>query len=155
MELGHFSSLLLFISFDICGGSSLMPHSAFLSPILACQIHSDFLFAHCNTLPALSVCLLLLLRSVFLFSLHYLCFSVRMWRLRLLCLSDRCQGHSISRSSTLSLPHKHTRTHKTRHKMPTAAWCVVNRSVTADSLGGWSVGEICSQSCHWHIHVAK
>lgn len=49
----------------------------------------------------------LLLPSVFVFSLYCLCFIECRCDYGLLCLSDRCQGHSISDISTLSLPHKH------------------------------------------------
>ena len=67
-------------------------------------------------------------------------YRVEMWLYGLLCLSDRCQGHSISDISTLSSPHK--RTHTTQREQPNAAWCVVNRSVAGDSPGRWSVSEI-------------
>lgn len=92
----------------------------------------------------------LLLPSVFVFSLYCLCFIECRCDYGLLCLSDRCQGHSIFTTQT---PRTHTHTHT--HEQPTAAWCVVNRSVTGDSLGGWSVSEISLQSCHWHIHVVR
>lgn len=49
----------------------------------------------------------LLLPSVFVFSLYCLCFIECRCDYGLLCLSDRCQGHSIADISTLSLPHKH------------------------------------------------
>lgn len=81
------------------------------------------------------------------------------------CLSDRCQGHFILDTSTLPLRHErgkkmarkkvwaHAHTHSrsawetTRCEQPTAAWCVVNRSVTGDSLGGRTVSAISARSC--------
>lgn len=58
----------------------------------------------------------LLLPSVFVFSLYCLCFIECRCDYGLLCLSDRCQGHSIFTTQT---PRTHTHTHT--HEQPTAA----------------------------------
>lgn len=51
--------------------------------------------------------------------------------------------------------HTHAGASTTQREQPTAAWCVVNRSVTGDSLGGWILLEISLQSCHWCIYVLR
>lgn len=87
------------------------------------------------------------------------------------CLSDRCQGHFILDTSTLSLRHErkkmeekkrecaHTHTHTvwetTQCEQPTAAWCVVNRSVSGDSLGGRTVSAISARSCRRRTLVLR